>query len=72
MLAQLKRLDVLVGIVEHGVKMRADIDEREIDRVYFPQHRAAELAGGIGGGVGCLGIDEVDDRFGLREVHAAV
>ena len=66
---QAERLDVLVGVVQHGVKMRADIHELIVDRVQlFPQN-ARDLPASIGGGVCRLGVDEVDDRLRLRQIQ---
>ena len=66
---QTERLDVLVGVIEHRVKMRADIHELIVDRVQlFPQN-ARDLPASIGGGVCRLGVDEVDDRLCLRQIQ---
>jgi len=73
--AQLRRaevLDVLVRIVEHGVEMAAQVRQPVIDRPDGALERPAELPGGVRGGVCRLGVDEVDDGLGLRQVELAV
>ena len=73
--AQLRRaevLDVLVRIVEYGVEMAAQVRQPVIDRPDGAFERPAELPGGVRGGVGRLGVDEVDDRLRLGEIHLAV
>ena len=73
--AQLRRaevLDVLVRIVEHGVEMAAQVRQPVVDRPDGALERPAELPGGVRGGVGRLGVDEVDDGLGLRQVELAV
>ena len=52
--------------------MRADIDPAVVDRVDPFAHRARDLPGGVGRGVGGLGVDEVDDGLGLGQVQLAV
>ena len=37
-----------------------------------PGHGAAQLSGGVGGGLGALGFDEVDDGLGLAQIHPPV
>ena len=69
---KLKRVDILVRIVQNGVEMRADIDPAVIDGVNFPADRTGDLTGGVRCGVGGLGIDEIDDGFCLRQIHPAV
>lgn len=66
---QAERLDVFVGVIEHRVKMRADIHELIVDRVQLCAQDARNLPGSIGGGVCRLGVDEVDDRLCLRQIH---
>ena len=52
--------------------MRADVHELIVDRVQlFPQN-ARNLPASIGGGVRRLGVDEVDDRLCLRQIHLPV
>ena len=69
---KLKRVDILVRIVQNSVEMRADIDPAVIDRVNFPADCTGDLAGGVRRGGGGLGVDEVDDSFRLRQIHPAV
>ena len=64
--------DVLVGVVQNGVEMRADVHETVVDGVQALAQNARNLTGRVGGGIGSLGVNEVDDGLGLREVHLAV
>ena len=52
--------------------MARTIEQAVVDRL----DRAAQRAGELGGGVACalrsLGVDEVDDRLRLGEIHLAV
>ena len=49
--------------------MRADIHELIVDRVQLCAQDARNLPGSIGSGVCRLGVDEVDDRLCLRQIH---
>ena len=64
--------NVLIGVVDHGVIVTGDVLQRIIYTLCAPQHRAAELTGGIFRIARGLGVDEVNDGFGLREIHASV
>ena len=65
-------VDILVGVIEHGVEMRAQIDPAVVDRVDLFADRTCNLSGGVCRRVGCLGVDEIDHGFGLRQIHLAV
>ena len=67
-----KRVDILVGIIEHGMKMRAQVDPAVIDRVDPFSDRARDLPGGVCRRVGSFGVDEIDHGLSLRQVHLAV
>ena len=69
---QAEGLDILVGIVQNGVEMRADVHETVVDGVQLFAQNARNLTGRVGGGVGGFRVNEVDDGLGLREVHLAV
>ena len=69
---QLKGLDVLVRVVQHGVKVRYYVNHIRVHLLGPAAERAAELACGIDGGFGCGGLDDVDDGLGLGEVEHAV
>ena len=60
-LREYQRIDVLIGVVELGVKVRQNIGEPVVDRRNSFPHGAAQLTGCVGGGLGALGLDEVDD-----------
>ena len=70
--AELKVRNVLIGVVDHGVIVACDVLQRIIYTLCAPQHCAAELTGGIFRIARGLGVDEVNDGFGLREIHAPV
>ena len=65
-------VDILVGVIEHGVEMRAQIDPAVVDRVDPFSDRARDLPGGVCRRVGSFGVDEIDHGLGLRQVHLAV
>ena len=70
--AELKVRDVLVRVVDHGVIVAGDVLQRVVYTLRVPQHRAAELPGGVFCVQRGLGVDEVDNGLCLREIHAAV
>ena len=65
-------LDVLVGVVEHGVVVGADVGEGGGDRLDPPGDGAGELARCVARGFHGLGVDQVGHRLGRAEVHPAV
>ena len=65
-------VDILVGVIEHGMEMRAQVDPAVIDRVDPFSDRARDLPGGVCRRVGSFGVDEIDHSLGLRQVHLAV
>ena len=67
-----KGVDILVGVIEHGMEMRAQVDPAVIDRVDPFSDRARDLPGGVCRRVCSFGVDEIDHGFGLRQVHLAV
>ena len=69
---KLKGLDVLVRVVQHGVEVRYYVNHIRVHLLGPAAERAAELAGGVDGGLGCGGLDDVDDGLGLGEVEPAV
>ena len=69
---QAEGLDVLVWVVQNSVEMRADVHETIVDGVQLFAQNARHLTGRVGGGIGSLGVNEVNDGLGLREVHLAV
>ena len=52
--------------------MAGDVLQRVVYTLRVPQHRAAELPGGVFCVQRGLGVDEVDNGLCLREIHAAV
>ena len=71
-LLRLNVLDVLVGVIHHGVKPGGDVDEGLLHRLQAAAETAVQLGCGVFRGSGGLGIDEIDDGFCLRQVHFAV
>ena len=65
-------LDVLVGIVHHGVEAAGEAQQRVVDLFERAAQRAVHLGGGVPRRLGGLGVNEVDDRLRLGEVHFAV
>ena len=70
--AELKVRDVFIRVVDHGVIVACDVLQRIVYTLRAPQHRAAELTGGIFRIACGFGVDEVNDGFCLREIHAPV
>ena len=71
-LLRLNVLNVLVGVIHHGVKPGGDVDEGLLHRRQAAAETAVQLGCGVFRGSGGLGIDEIDDGFRLRQVHFAV
>ena len=71
-LLRLNVLNVLVGVIHHGVKPGGDVDEGLLHRLQAAAETAVQLGCGVFRGSGGLGIDEIDDGFCLRQVHFAV
>ena len=71
-LLRLNVLDVLVGVIHHGVKPGGDVDEGLLHRLQAAAETAVQLGCGVFRGSGGLGVDEVDDGFRLRQVHFTV
>ena len=67
-----KILNILVGVIQNGVVVRAQVGEKIINFIYPARYRAAELTGGVFGGLGSLGIDDIRHRLGARKIHAPV
>ena len=65
-------LNVLVGVVHHGVKPAGDVDKSLLHRFQAAAEPAVQLGGGVFRGGGGLGINEVDDGLRLRQVHPSV
>ena len=71
-LLRLNVLDVLVGVIHHGVKPGGDVDEGLLHRLQAAAEAAVQLGRGVFRGGGGLGIDEIDDGLRLRQIHFAV
>ena len=67
-----KGVDILVGVIEHGMEMRAQVDPAVVDRVDPFSDRARDLSGGVCRRVGCLGVDKINHGLGLCQIHLAV
>lgn len=62
-------LDVLVGIVHHGVEPGGHGQEGIVDAVHGAAQRTGELADGVVGLLRCFGVDEIRHRLGLQQVQ---
>ena len=69
---QAEVLNVLVGIVQHGVEVTAKVRQVVVDGLQGPLQGAAHLPGGIGGGIGGFCFNEVNDGLRLGQVQLAV
>ena len=65
-------LNVLVGVIHHGVKPGGDVDEGFLHRLQTAAQTAVQLSRGVFRSGGGLGIDEIDDSLCLRQIHFAV
>ncbi len=65
-------LNVFVRVVHHGVKPGSDVQQRVLHRFQDAAEAAVQLGGGVAGGGGGFGVDEVGDCLGLGKVHAPV
>ncbi len=70
--SQAELVNVLVRVVQYGVKMAAQVCEGVIDRLQPADQGALHLPRRIGGGLRSLRLDEVNDRLRLGQVHPAV
>ena len=71
-LLRLNVLNVLVGVIHHGVKPGGDVDKGLLHRFQAAAETAVQLGCGVFCSGGGLGVDEIDDGFRLRQVHFAV
>ena len=69
---QAKVLNVLVGIIQHRMEVAAQIHQIVINGGKLLLQHAPHLSGGIGGGIGGVGFDQVNDRFRLGQIQLAV
>ena len=69
---QAKVLNILVGIIQHRVEVAAQVHQIVIDGGQLLLQHAPHLSGGVGGGVGGIRFDEINDGFRLRQIHFSV
>ena len=69
---QTKILNFLIGIVQHRVKMAANVCQRMVNGGEFFLQRPAHLPGGVRGGIGGFRFDQVNDGLCLTELQPAV
>ena len=67
-----KVLDILVGVVQHRVEMAAQIGQIVVNGCELFLQPAAHLPRGVGGGIGGVRFDEIDDGFRLGQIHFSV
>ena len=65
-------LNVLVGVVHHGVEAAGDVHQDIPDPLRHPAEAAPQLGEGVLRGGGALGVDEVHDGLCLGEVQLPV
>ena len=65
-------IDVLVGVVHHGIEAGHHLHEPVIDLPHAPAETALQLPHSVAGGGGGFGIDEVRHGLRLNEVHPPV
>jgi hypothetical protein len=71
-ISRFEKVDFLVGKVEGGFDQGAEFRQLRQKGVHFPGKLALQRAHGATGG-GCRrGVDQIDDRLGLRQVELAV
>ena len=69
---QAEILDILVGVIQHCMEMAAQIGQVVIDGGQFLLQHALHLSGGVGGGIGGVCFDQVDDSLCLGQVQLSV
>ncbi len=69
---QAEILNIFVRIIQHRMEMAAQVGQVIIDGSQFFLQHTAHLAGGIGGGFGGIGLDEINDGFGLGQIQLAI
>ena len=67
-----KILNILVGVVQHRVEMAAQIGQIVVNGCELFLQLAAHLPRGVGGGIGGIRFDEIDDGFRLGQIHFPV
>ena len=67
-----KVLDVLIGIVQNGVKVAAQVCQMVIHRQQHLLQPAAYLSGGVGRSVCGIRFNQIDDGLGLGQVQLPV
>ena len=71
-LLRFKGLNVLIGVVQHRMEMRQEIDQLIVDPVNLLPHRTGELSHSVLGSGDRLSIDQIDHRFRLGQIHLAI
>ena len=65
-------LNVLVRVIQHGMEVAAQVHQLIVNGCQLLLQHAAYLTGGIGGSIGGIGFNQVDDGFCLGQVHFPV
>ena len=69
---QTEILDVLVGIVQYRVEMAAQIGQIVVNWGQLLLEHTAHLAGRVGGGIGGVRLNQIDNGFCLSQIQLAV
>ena len=67
-----QRLDVVVGVVDFGCEVRAEVDYGVVGGFQHPTERAGEHGGGVFGSLAGLGGYQLTDRLRFGKVELAV
>ena len=65
-------VDILVGVVQYGVEVAAQVGQIVVNGCQFLLQDAAYLSGSVGGGVGGVCFDQIDDSFCLGQIQLSV
>ena len=69
---QTEIFNIFIGIVQHRMEMAAQVGELIVNgRKPLLQH-TTYLSGGVGGSIGGVGFDEINDGFRLGQIQLAV
>ena len=69
-IAKTEILDILVGIIQHGMEMAAQVGQVIVDGRQLLLQHTAHLSGSVGGRIGAVRLDQINDglRLGQRQL----